>query len=100
MWLPRKLSGNSTLRSRRGEYLLPGNLFLRESTFPRYKCYVEQMHIENAPDQPTEQVELLGVVVAQEFERVIEEMFSLMLAEPNEAPVRDQSAPRTRAAGK
>ena len=55
---------------------------------------------ESTPEQPTEQAELLGVLVAQEFEKLVEEMFSLMLSEPNPAPVRDKSAPRTRAAGK
>ena len=57
-----------------------------------------EQRTEEAIQQPVEQVELLGMLVAQEYETLIDEMFSLML-EPEENEPEDGALPQTRAAG-
>ncbi len=79
-------------------YHLPCNLFLRERLLKWYPDYMEQ-HTEEAIQQPTDQVELLGMLVAREFESVIDEMFAVMLDESDDTETEPGSPPHTRAAG-
>ncbi len=58
-----------------------------------------EQRTEEAIQEPVEQVELLGVLVAQEYETLIDEMFSLIL-ESEEIEPEDSALTHTRAAGK
>lgn len=58
-----------------------------------------EQHTEKVIQEPTEQVELLGMLVAREFESVIDELFALMLDESGDTETELGSSPRTHAAG-